>query len=726
MRAFHDNELQGYVERITFRNDDNGFTILQVKTPGMKDLVCVVGNITAIQIGETIKCKGGWKNHPQFGRQFQSDSCEIKAPADLLGIQKYLGSGLIKGIGPIYAEKMTKLFGIDTLNVLDTNPDKLKLIKGFGKKRIELIASCFKEQKQIRDVMVFLQGHGVSPAFAQKIYKTYANRSIEVVNENPYRLAKDIFGIGFKIADQIAAKLGFLKEAEQRIDAGIEYVLRELSDEGHTCYPRDQFLIAAESILEVESSKIEHRVIYLIENKQIEQFDLIFQGVKKPFLWSRPLFNAEIGIATRINTLLKATSSIRPVDVLKAITWVQEKLGIILAPAQIDAVSQSLISKVLIITGGPGTGKSTITNAILKISEKLTSRILLAAPTGRAAKRMGEITGKTAKTIHSLLEVDFKAGGFKRGKDNPLECDLLIVDEASMIDTKLMHSLLKAVPDGARVIFVGDIDQLPSVGAGNVLQDMIESYQVPVKTLNEIFRQAEGSQIIVNAHRINKGLLPNTSYQEDSDFYFIDAEEPEMVLQKILSLVSQRLPRKFKFNAINDIQVLAPMKKGIVGTENLNTLLQETLNPQTESLQRTGRKYQVSDKVMQIRNNYEKQVFNGDVGRIENINFEEGLVDVLFDDKIVTYQPSELDELVLAYAVSVHKYQGSECPCVVMPLHTTHFKLLQRNLLYTGVTRGKKLVVLVGNRKGLQIAVSNNEVELRYTGLKQALLGMIG
>lgn len=717
--------ITGYIERITYQNEENGYTVLQLKCKGMKDCICVVGKFTCISAGETLYCEGAWKNHPSFGRQFEVTSFRVSAPADIIGITKYLGSGLIKGIGPVYAKKIVDHLGMETLKVIEQSPERLKEIKGLGAKKSALIINCWSEQKSVRDVMIFLQGHGVTPAYAQKIFKVYGADCIRIVQENPYQLARDIHGIGFKTADSIASNLGILKDAVIRIDSGIEFTLKSLSEEGHVCYPEIEFLPIAKEILEVNEEMVSHRLEALQEGNRIERFPLIISGEKKSHLWFKPFFNAEVGIANELNAIKNSPSLFRSIDTSKALAWVQEKLGMELAKSQLNAVLSSLTTKLLIITGGPGTGKSTITHAILKISEQLTSRILLAAPTGRAAKRMSEITKRPAKTIHSLLEVDFKKGGFKRKRDNPLECDLIIIDESSMIDTLLMYSLLKAIPRTARVIFVGDINQLPSVGPGTVLLDMIRSLQIPVVTLNEIFRQAQGSQIIVNAHKINQGQFPDIHNPAGSDFFFVEAEEPEDVLKQIVKLVAQKIPAKYGYHAIHDIQVLSPMKRGIVGTENLNTVLQEHLNPQKEALFKAGRKFQIKDKVMQIRNNYQKEIFNGDVGVIVAIDLEDQAVCISFDGREVIYEFSELDEVILAYAVSIHKYQGSECPCVVIPVHTTHFKLLHRNLLYTGVTRGKKLVVVVGTKKALALAVKNDEIKQRHTGLKQALLGTI-
>lgn len=717
--------ISGYVERITYQSPENGYTVAQLQEKSRKSLTCIVGTMPMLKPGETIRCIGTWKNHLVHGRQFVVNECHIEAPADLVGIRKYLGSGLIKGIGPTYAKRIVEQFGTETLNVIDKNPEKLLDVEGLGGKRLEKIKECWQGQKSIREVMIFLQSHGVSPAYAQKIFKIYGSQSIHKVKENPFYLARDIMGIGFKMADAIAAKLGIAKDAPQRIDTGIEHVLTEQSSDGHVCFPLSELITATETVLEIDKKKIEARISALKKEERIELFDLILQGQPTPFVWLKKLFVAEVGISRELIRLQKASSHLRSIDLSKALEWVQAHLKLTLAPTQQKAVSRSLSDKVHIITGGPGTGKSTITNAILAITSKLTGKIVLAAPTGRAAKRMTEITSRPASTIHSLLEYDFSKGGFKRNRDNPIDCDLIIVDEASMIDTYLMYSLLKAIPNHARLVLVGDINQLPSVGPGNVLKDIIQSNNVPVTTLTEIFRQAAGSQIVTNAHRINQGLFPNIDNVGSSDFFFIEASEAEGVLQQIVSLVSQRLPRKYGLNAFNDIQVLAPMKRGVIGTENLNTVLQQTLNPNDNALLLAGKKFAVGDKVMQIRNNYQRNVFNGDIGRIAAINQDDQEIVVKMDDREVVYEYSDLDELVLSYAVSVHKYQGSECPCIVLPVHTSHFMLLTRNLLYTGVTRGKKLVVLVGTKKALAITVKNDKVKTRHTGLQQAILGSI-
>lgn len=703
-------QIFGYIERITFYNPENGFTVARLKMPKKSDLVTIVGYLPNLQPGESVRLVGDWKHNSTHGIQFVVQECYIEAPNDLVGIQKYLESGMVRGIGPIYAERIIKTFGLKTLEIISDKPDLLLDIPGIGEKRVKKIKKCWQEQKSIREVMIFLQKYGVSPSFAQKIYRKFGDQTLEQIQENPFALARQIRGIGFKTADAIAEKLGFPKDAVQRIDAGIEYVLLELADEGNTCYPIEELCKKAEEILEVP---IQDRIAKLIAEQRIVQ--------EEGLIWLKGLWLAEQGIAREILRLQTAKSRLREVNREKAVDWVEGQLKITLAPNQNEAVKHALTDKCHIITGGPGTGKSTITNAILTITAKLTRNIILAAPTGRAAKRMSEITRREASTIHSLLQFDFSERGFKKNKDNPLSCDLIIIDEASMIDTNLMYSLLKAIPNHARVLLIGDIHQLPSVGPGNVLKDLIASNTIPVTELTEIFRQAAGSRIITNAHLINQGIFPNISIEKKSDFFFVKAEEPEVVLDKILSLVTQRLPKFYRLNPIEEIQVLAPMKRGMIGTENLNQILQQKLNPQEDVHTQGGTRFGLSDKVMQIRNDYNKEVYNGDIGRIKKIDRIEQEIIVNFDGRDVVYPFLDLDDLVLAYATSVHKYQGSECPCVVIPVHTTHYMMLHRNLLYTAVTRGKRLVVLVGTGKAIAIAVSNDDVKKRHTGLLRAL-----
>lgn len=706
------DELCGYVDAIVYAQAENGFTVARLKEPKKKELTAIVGYLPGLQAGENVVLKGSWKTHPSHGRQFEVTEFTVEAPSDILGIQKYLESGLVKGIGPVFAKKIVDKFGSETLEIIDKSPNRLYEIDGLGKKKIMQLKSSWNEQRSIREVMVFLRAHGASPGYAQKIYKQYGDTSIAKVKENPYQLAKEVFGIGFKMADSIALKLGFALHSPERIRAGIEFVLWELAGDGHTCYPIAEFLPVAAAMLEVDVSLIENQVKELINSALIEQEGKI---------WLKPYFAYEQGIAKDLLKIKNGRQAIRPIDAEKAAEWVQTQLSIQFAEEQKKAVIQALTDKVHIITGGPGTGKSTITNAILAITQKLTSKITLAAPTGRAAKRLTQITHKLAFTIHALLEMDFATGGFKRGKDNPIDCDLLIVDEASMIDTQLLFALLRAIPTKARLLFVGDIDQLPSVGAGTVLRDLIASEQIGITRLTEIFRQAKGSKIITNAHRINHGEFPEINTHERSDFHFTAAETPEAISQVILELVSKEIPRLWKCDPIDDIQVLSPMKRGGVGVEMLNEALQNLLNPSSRPVFRAGKRFHLHDKVMQIKNNYDKNVYNGDIGRIQEIT--ETAIIVRFDEKEVEYDLTDLDELILAYATSVHKFQGSECPCIVMPIHTSHFKLLHRNLLYTAVTRGKKQVYLVGMTKAIAIAINNTQVHTRHTGLEKAIRG---
>jgi len=704
-------EIHGYIESIVFAESERGFTVARLKEPKKKELTCIVGVMPSLQPGETIRCQGIWKIHPEYGQQFEVKGFELQAPSDLLGIQKYLESGMIKGIGPVYAERIIKCFGLQTLDVIDQSPDRLREVTGLGEKRVERIKACWKEQQSIREVMIFLRGHGVSPSFAQKIFKNYGKESIEKVRSNPFQLAKEIHGIGFKTADLIAQGLKIPLDSPARIDAAIEHTLWEFSSEGHVCYPTVELISAVEEMLQLPKEMITARIDMLVERQ-----DLVKQEEK---VWVKPLFLTEVGIARELARLSQSPCQIRSVQVEKAIEWVQQQLKIELAPEQREAVGKGVQEKLLIVTGGPGTGKSTITKAILAITEKITTRILLAAPTGRAAKRMSEITGKKAFTLHSLLEIDFKTGKFKRNRDNPFVCDLVIVDEASMIDTQLMNHFLKAVPAAARLILIGDIDQLPSVGPGNVLKDCIQAGRLTTIELKKIFRQAAGSLIITNAHRINQGVFPDISTK--GDFQFIEEENPEEIVKIIVDLVANRLPKTHRFHRFDDIQVLSPMKRGVIGSEHLNTVLQQQLNPSQTPLLRMGRCFHIGDKVMQIRNNYEKEVYNGDVGKIVEIDLTDQELKISFEGKIVSYDFLEIDELILAYAVSIHKYQGSECPCVIIPVHTSHFKLLFRNLLYTGLTRGKKRVIFVGTKKAVAMAIRNEEVLKRHTGLKEQL-----
>jgi len=721
-------ELEGQIESLTYVNEENGYTVAKVRVSGYPETVTIVGPLLSPTPGEVLKMKGVWVNHPRFGRQFKVMSHQAVVPATVTGIRKYLGSGLVKGIGPVMAARIVKTFGEKTLEVIDEHIDDLHKVDGIGRKRIEMIDKAWKEQKEIRSVMIFLQGHGVSPAYAAKIFKKYGWDSIKIVSKNPYRLASDIFGIGFLTADKIAASMGFEKNAPARVEAGILYVLHQLSEEGHVYFPYEPLVDRCREILEVDREVIgkavgaitlEDKIVIEDLNQDLEAFQPNHKAV-----YLKNFHIAETGIADQLLRLTASPKKMRQIDVGKALKWVQEKIRLEFAAKQIEAIQSAVSEKVMVITGGPGTGKTTIINAVIKIYRELGARILLAAPTGRASKRMSEATGYPARTIHRMLEYNLQKGGFQRGQEHPLEVDVLILDETSMIDTSLMYHLLKAVPSGATLILVGDVNQLPSVGAGNVLKDVIRSGKVPVVELKEIFRQAANSGIIRNAHRINTGFVPELTQEREGlgDFYFIEQEDQEEVLRIIMELVCERIPKRFKLDPLEGIQVLAPMHKGTVGTENLNAKLQEALNPSGTAILRGGRTFRLKDKVMQIRNNYEKEVFNGDIGRITAMDEETREVTVTYDGVPVPYDASDLDEIVHAYAISVHKSQGSEYPAVILPLLPQHYLLLQRNLIYTAVTRAKKLLVIVGSKKALATGVKNDTIARRYTYLAERLM----
>jgi len=711
-------EIQGQLERITFRNQENHFTIAKVKVKGQKDLVTIVGSLFSSSPGEILKLTGCWERHPKFGMQFKFTTYETVTPATLQGIEKYLGSGLIKGIGPVMAKRLVEKFGTETLDIIESDTKRLAEVEGFGEKRIDMIREAWLEQKEVREVMLFLQGHDVSTAYAVRIYRHYGKESISVVKENPYRLAEDIFGIGFRTADSIASKLGIPKDSPLRAEAGILYVLQQMAGNGHVYYPHDELVEECREILGISADAIREAF------RSIAARGAIINESGAVYL--SEFCAAEKGIAEHLKGLSEKERMLFMTDREQAVAMVQRDMRITLAPNQAKAVRESLHAKLLVITGGPGTGKTTIIKAIIKLHEVAGMRMLLGAPTGRAAKRMAEATGHEAKTIHRMLEYSPKDNvGFRRNEENPLEADLIVIDETSMVDTLLMHQLLKAVPKEASLILVGDVDQLPSVGPGNVLRDIIESGQVPCVRLNEIFRQAQESLIIVNAHRINRGESPvvdaGTAEGKGRDFYFMQQEEPEKALQTILELCAEKVRNKFGYDPFRDIQVLTPMHRGVIGASNLNAELQKRLNSSTDELHRGGRIFKPGDKVMQIRNNYDREVFNGDIGRIASIDREAQEVVVDFESKTVPYDFADLDELILAYAISVHKSQGSEYPVVIMPLLTQHYLMLQRNLLYTAVTRGKKLVIIIGTKKALSIALKNNRPQERYTKLRERL-----
>ncbi|OGP92961.1 MAG: recombinase RecD [Deltaproteobacteria bacterium RBG_16_48_10] len=715
--------ISGILEKITYLNEKNGFVVAKIQEKGKRGLTTIVGNLPGIHSGESLRLTGKWVQNRRFGEQFQVEAFEITIPATVQGILKYLSSGLIKGIGPMMAGRIVDLFGLNTIEVIEKTPERLSEVEGMGPKRVAMITEAWKEQREIKDIMIFLQGHGVSAAYSAKIYKQYGNQSIQMVRGNPYRLSQDIHGIGFITADRIAQHLGISPHSLIRAKAGLIYVLKELAEEGHVYYPETNLVQKAEGILKVEREIILQAMRDLSEEKEIflETIDLK-RDLKAVYL--APFYYAEAGSADRLKRLMEHPSNVRSIHGDKAIEWIEEKLKIDLAPRQKEAILSATCSKVLILTGGPGTGKTTIITAILRILQGLRLRILLAAPTGRAAKRMSEATGWEAKTIHRLLEYSPMKAGFKKDPENPLEADVVIIDEASMVDILLMYHLLKAIPSSAHLILVGDVDQLPSVGPGNVLKEMIDSGLFRVVRLTEIFRQAQKSAIVMNAHRIHQGEFPNLwglNQKEGTDFYFVEEEEPEIILEKMVMLCTEEIPQRFGFHPIKEIQVLSPMHRGILGDSNLNLELQKRLNPEPTGIACGTTTFRLHDKVMQITNNYQKEVFNGDIGWISEIHQEDRELMIEFEGRLIPYASSELDEIALAYAISVHKSQGSEYPAVLLPLTTQHYLLLQRNLIYTAITRAKKLMILIGSKKALGIAIRHNKPQGRYTHLSSRL-----
>jgi exodeoxyribonuclease V alpha subunit len=710
--------LAGLVDRVTFHNPENGFCVLRVKARGQRDLITVLGHAAMISAGEFVQVSGTWINDRTHGVQFRASFLKATAPTTVEGIEKYLASGMIRGIGPVYAKKLVRAFGEAVFDVIEQEPPRLRDVTGIGPKRAERIIAGWAEQKVIREIMLFLHSNGVSTSRAVRIYKTYGVDAVQLISENPYRLARDIRGIGFRTADQIAGKLGIEKTALIRVRAGISYALAEAMDDGHCGLPAEELVALTRELLEVPAELVETALSLELQGGAVIADDL--DGRRCVFLAG--LHRAEREIAEKLKALAVGKPPWPLIDADKAIPWVEKRTKLALAETQIEAVRVSLASKVLVITGGPGVGKTTLVNSILKILGAKAIAIALCAPTGRAAKRLSESTGLEAKTMHRLLETDPRTGAFRRTEEAPLDCDLLVVDETSMVDVPLMRALLRVLPDVAALLLVGDVDQLPSVGPGQVLADVIASGAVPVVRLTEVFRQAAESRIIVNAHRINQGLMPDLASVESGDFFFVDATDPDEGVRKLLAIVRERIPKRFGFDPIRDIQVLCPMNRGGLGARSLNIELQTALNSPGEiRVERFGWTFCPGDKVMQVENDYDKEVYNGDLGVVSRIDMEEGELTVDFDGRDLTYGFGELDELVLAYATTIHKSQGSEYPAVVIPLSTQHYPMLQRNLVYTGVTRGKRLVVLVGQRKALAIAVKGARARRRWSKLREWL-----
>jgi exodeoxyribonuclease V alpha subunit len=741
--------LEGTLERLTFQNEENGYTVAKLIPKGKGYEVTVIGTLTGVNPGESVRLRGVWSTHPQYGRQFEVREYSVQLPATVEGIRKYLGSGLIKGVGPVNAGRIVDYFGLKTLDVIETEVHRLREVPGVGAKRTAQIARAWEEQKHIKEIMVFLQSHGVSTGLAVKIYKQYTDQALAIVRNDPYRLARDIYGIGFKTADKIAQKMGFAVDAPERLQAGLRYALGTFSDDGHCFAPRADLLATAADLLEVPREACEPQLDMLIRLEEViaEEAGSMMQeaggkkqeaggkmqeaGILHPAscIFLPPFFYAETGVAHKLRQMQASARDrlavFRDVEWDKAFAWLAERNPIHLAEQQQAAVRMALTEKVSILTGGPGTGKTTITRSIIHLLLAKRRSVLLCAPTGRAAKRLSEATGLEAKTIHRLLEVKPAEGfRFARDQENPLDADMVIVDETSMVDILLMNHLLKAVEAGSHLLLVGDVDQLPSVGAGNVLRDLIASEMTPVTRLDTIFRQAEDSYIIVNAHHINRGEMPVCNGPA-RDFFLFAADAAERAADLVLDVVAQRIPAKFGYDADRDIQVLSPMHRGAAGVGELNRRLQERLNPPEARKAQSvhgSRVFRVGDRVMQIRNDYDRQVFNGDMGRVTALDLEEHTLTVNFDGALVGYEFTELDELVHAYAVSIHKSQGSEFPVVVIPILTQHYMMLQRNLLYTGVTRAAKLVVLVGNPRAIAIAVHNDKIAQRNTRLAERLL----
>jgi exodeoxyribonuclease V alpha subunit len=710
--------VEGIVERVTFHNPDTGYAVLRVQTGPRRGLITIVGNTPSVYAGEHVAGTGTWVQDRDHGLQFKAESLEVSPPAGRAAVARYLGSGLVKGIGPRYAQKIVDVFGDRTLQVIDESPAFLAEVKGIGPKRIELIRESWKQQKSVRRIMIFLQSLGVGSGRAMRIHKRYGESAIDAIRANPYCLATDIWGVGFKTADEMARKLGIPADAPARARAALLYILNELAGEGHTGFPEAGALEQTAALTEIPVDAIRAEADAVVAGGEAVRDPM----PGEPWLYLKRLHRAECGAAAALVRLSRGPHPLPRVDIERAVAWAGAKMNVTLAPAQADAIRRSLRDKVLVVTGGPGVGKTTIVRGIVEIFAAKNMRVALCAPTGRAAKRLGETTGREARTIHRLLEFDPSTYGFQHDEDRPLDFDLIIADEASMIDISLFHALVRAVSPWSCLLLVGDVDQLPSVGPGAVLADVIRSGVVPVVRLTQIFRQAHTSYIVRAAHAVNAGETPESAPSGRGDFYTVAAESPAQIVDKMITLIRDRIPAKFGFDAVNDVQVLTPMNRGELGARALNQTLQATLNPPgPPEVQRFGWTFRVGDKVIQTENNYQREVFNGDIGRVSAVRPDERELLVTFDGKTVSYDFEELDELALAYAITIHKSQGSEYPAVVIPLHAQHFLLLRRNLLYTAITRGKKLVTVVGSRWAIGKAVSQTDDTRRSTLLAERL-----
>ena len=712
------DSLKGTVERVTFHDEESGYAVLKVTVSKRMEPFTVTGRVAAVQPGEGIEATGEWVNNPQYGRQFKATDIHTSEPDSIVGIERYLGSGLIEGIGPAYAKRLVKKFGKEVFDIIDHASARLEEVDGIGSKRRKEIKIAWEKQKRVREIMVFLHAHGLGTGRAVRIYQAYGDDSVRLIEENPYRLAEDIYGIGFKTADTMAQSMGIAPEAEERVRAGILHLLKAAADDGHCCLPVIVLVEQAVTLLQAQQDRVTE-----VLSKMTGCGDLIAETIESDaVVFSPALHHAETQVAKRLQDLASRPAEHPDIDIERAVDWAEKRSKITFAASQKEAIAEALRNRVMVITGGPGVGKTTIVNAILQILAAKEVRILLAAPTGRAAKRMTETTGHEALTIHRLLEYQ-PPQGFSKKRGSPLKGDFFVLDETSMVDVRLMYHYLDALPPEAHLLLVGDVDQLPSVGPGNVLWDIITSGLIPVVRLTEIFRQAQESHIITAAHAVNEGRIPPIDHAAgtNSDFFFAECKEPEQAIKTIVRMVRDRIPAKFGFDPIRDVQVLSPMNRSQLGTTHLNAILQAALNPPSElkyEVERFGQKFRIGDKVIQMRNNYDKEVFNGDIGRISEIETEPVRVVIRFEDgRRAVYEPGELDEVRLAYAITIHKSQGSEFPAVIIPVTSQHYVMLQRNLLYTGLTRGKKLVVLVGDQRALSLAVSNHTSKKRWSGL---------